>query len=78
MRRLLIASAVCLTTFAAATAQPVGFEVEKKDKVGKLEPPTLNVIADNPGQTWIMIGSVVMVLIAVTVNLIPSKRGHQD
>lgn len=74
--RTAIAAAV-LACSAAASAQPVGFDVERKDKA-KLEPPVLNAKADDPGQTWIMIGAVVMILLAVTVNLIPSKRGHQD
>ncbi|MCW5766576.1 MAG: hypothetical protein KIT68_11450 [Phycisphaeraceae bacterium] len=77
MRTLLIAVAVCCTA-AAASAQPgIGFEVERKEKA-KLEPPTLNARADDTGQTWVMIGAVLFVLMAVGANLIPSKRGHQD
>lgn len=71
-------AALCLVAASSAVAQPLGFDVEKKDKTEKLQPPTLNQSAGDTGETWIMIGAVIMVLLAVTANLIPSKRGHQD
>ncbi len=59
---------------ASASGQTSG---SARNRVEKLEPPT-------PGQAktdavvWPMLMGLVIAGAALTVNLIPSKRGHQD
>jgi len=46
-------------------------------KVDKLEPPTPG-LAKTDGIVWPMLMGIVVAGAALVVNLIPSKRGHQD
>ena len=64
-----IAIGVCAV--GAASAQSSSRAPEK------LEPPTPGT-AKNDGIVWPMLVGIVLAGAALTVNLNPSKRGHQD
>jgi hypothetical protein len=72
---LVITAAAGLGTFAAPQASAQTGSSSRK--VEKLEPPTPGT-AKPDGIVWPMIMGMVVAGAALTVNLIPSKRGHQD
>lgn len=71
-----ISAAAILMTAGAALAQLGGGVAASKD--GKLTPPTPAFRAETGGEVMPIIWTVVLVAVGVGVNLIPTKRGHQD
>lgn len=72
---LLIASATAVAAIAAPAA--LGQSGSSTKKVEKLEPPTPGT-AKTDGIVGPMLLGLVVAGAALTANLIPSKRGHQD
>lgn len=68
-----LAAAALTCTFAAT---PAAAQSSSK-KAEKLEPPTPGQ-AKPDGIVWPMLLGIVVAGAALAVNLLPSKRGHQD
>jgi len=73
---LLVVAAAVVTSVSpsSAIAQSGG---SSSKKVDKLEPPTPGQ-SKTDGIVWPMLMGIVVAGAALVVNLIPSKRGHQD
>jgi hypothetical protein len=69
-----VLAAALLSLPAVALAQTGS---SSKKTVEKLEPPTPGQ-AKTDGIVWPMLMGILVAGVALTVNLIPSKRGHQD
>jgi hypothetical protein len=69
----LAAMTLCAT---ASLAQLGGGVSASRD--AKLEPPTPNFRTESGGEVMPIIWTVLLVGLGVGVNLIPTKRGHQD
>lgn len=77
-------SALALTALLAgatiASAQQIGLggasdKANKKEEL--LTPPSIQVRGTD-GMTWGIVGAFLLLGLAVGVNLLPTKRGHQD
>ncbi len=45
---------------------------------GKMDPPTPSFKTEEGGETGAIFSAVILMALAAGVNLIPTKRGHQD
>lgn len=70
-----VLAAAALTGIAAESAMAQTGSSTRR--VEKLEPPTPGQ-AKTDGIVWPMLMGMLLAGAALTVNLIPSKRGHQD
>lgn len=75
-RQTAMFAAVIVMTAGAALAQ-LGTGVSAS-KEGKLAPPTPTFRSESGGEIMSIIWTVLLVGLGVGVNLIPTKRGHQD
>ncbi len=74
-----LALPVVLVIAVAPALGQLGGGVEKKDAANtKLEPPSPTFKADESSDIMPYIWGCLLIAIALGVNLIPTKRGHQD
>ncbi|MGQ0628327.1 MAG: hypothetical protein ACT4PL_09550 [Phycisphaerales bacterium] len=80
-RGLLVAAVMSLTGLLLVAPAPaqLGTASENKGSAGnKLEPPSPTFKAEEGGEYIPYLWGALIVMLAIGVNLIPTKRGHQD
>ena len=75
-RQILLVATMTLVSSSMALAQLGGGVAAAKE--GKLTPPTPQFRTESGGEVGPIIWTVLLVGLGVGVNLIPTKRGHQD
>ncbi|MGD9690630.1 MAG: hypothetical protein AB7K52_13175 [Phycisphaerales bacterium] len=68
--------AIVTMTASTALAQLGGGVAEAEG--GRLEPPTAQFRPEESSEVGPIFASVILIALAAGVNLIPTKRGHQD
>jgi hypothetical protein len=77
MAKALMPLVLAAAVLAGFTAESIAQTGSSARRVEKLEPPTPGQ-AKTDGIVWPMLMGMLLAGAALTVNLIPSKRGHQD
>lgn len=77
MAKALMPVVLAAAVLAGFTAESIAQTGSSTRRVEKLEPPTPGQ-AKTDGIVWPMLMGMLLAGAALTVNLIPSKRGHQD